>query len=299
MVASGTAGHAHELAPYVPLERLGAFIPKTVTRRARRGNPPPRTVETPSGLLNSIGLDNDGVDVFLSEHLPHLRQLRATVVVNIAGRDYDEFMELAERIGTADGVAALELNLSCPNVSQGVDFSVDPALTAKVVAGTRDVCPLPVIAKLTPNVTDVVAIALAAAEAGADAVTLVNTLLGMAIDWRRRRPMLGNVTGGLSGPAIKPVALRMVWQVASRLDVPVIGVGGISTLDDALEFLVAGARAVQIGTANFFDPTVSGRIIEALPKALEVAGLDDVNQLIGTLEVAPEAAAIHKPSVPV
>lgn len=291
MVASGTVGYARELAPYVPLDQLGALIPKTVTRHPRRGNAPPRTVETASGLLNSIGLDNDGLDVFLSDHLPRLRDLKTTLVANIAGRDYDEFLELAERIGAADGVDGLELNLSCPNVSQGVDFSTDPSLAAKVVAGARDVCPVPIIAKLTPNVTDVVAVAQAAAEAGADAVSLVNTLLGMAVDWRRRRPMLGNVVGGLSGPAIKPVALRMVWQVASRAGVPVIGIGGIASLDDVMEFLVAGARAVQIGTANFYDPAVSGRILKELPEALKQQGLEDVNQLVGTLQLPAEATA--------
>jgi dihydroorotate dehydrogenase (NAD+) catalytic subunit len=223
-----------------------------------------------------------------------LRELGPPILVNIAGRNDDEFIEMAERVGRAGGAAAIELNLSCPNVSGGTDFGTDPERTARVVRGVCDAVSLPVIAKLTPNVTDVVPIAQAAADAGADAVSLVNTLLALAVDWRRRRPVLGNTVGGLSGPAIKPVALRMVWQVATRVDVPVIGIGGITTLDDVLEFLVAGARAVQIGTANFFDPSVSERLVDQLPRVLADEGLDDVNQLIGSLQPAvpaPGAAA--------
>jgi dihydroorotate dehydrogenase (NAD+) catalytic subunit len=294
LVASGTFGYAREMEAYVRLDRLGGIVPKTVTIRPRAGNPPPRTVETPSGMLNSIGLDNDGLDYFLREHLPVLRELGPPILVNIAGRNDDEFIEMAERVGRAGGAAAIELNLSCPNVSGGTDFGTDPERTARVVRGVCDAVSLPVIAKLTPNVTDVVPIAQAAADAGADAVSLVNTLLALAVDWRRRRPVLGNTVGGLSGPAIKPVALRMVWQVATRVDVPVIGIGGITTLDDVLEFLVAGARAVQIGTANFFDPSVSERLVDQLPRVLADEGLDDVNQLIGSLQPAvpaPGAAA--------
>lgn len=290
LLASGTAGYAHEMAPYIPLDRLGGVIPKTVTRDPRKGNPPPRTVETPSGLLNSIGLDNDGLEAFLTRHLPELRRLQTAIIVNIAGRTDEEFVELARQVGNAEGVAALELNLSCPNVSGGVDFAVDPARTQRVVADVCAVCPVPVIAKLTPNVTDVVPVARAAADGGADAVSLVNTFRGLAIDWRRRRPVLGAGMGGLSGPAIKPLALGLVWQVASALDVPVIGIGGISSLDDCLEFLLTGARAVQIGTANFFDPALAGRVLDDLPEALRRQGLDDVNQWIGALEVPPWSA---------
>jgi dihydroorotate dehydrogenase (NAD+) catalytic subunit len=284
LVASGTFGYAREMAGVVDFARLGGIIPKTVTRQPRIGNPPPRTVETPSGMLNAIGLDNDGIDHFIDHHVPYLRTLPTAVIGNIAGKTEDEFVEMAARIGKTTGLAGLELNLSCPNVSGGVDFATNPEVTRRVVAKTRDVCPLPIIAKLTPNVTDIVAIAQAAAEGGADAVSLVNTVIGMAIDWRRRRPILGNITGGLSGPAIKPLALRMVWQVARKVPVPVIGIGGIATLDDVMEFLVAGASAVQLGTVNFYDPTAAQRIAGALPGALAQLGAGSVVEIVGTLK---------------
>jgi dihydroorotate dehydrogenase (NAD+) catalytic subunit len=272
LVASGTFGYAREMAGTVDFACLGGIIPKTVTRRPRAGNAPPRTVETPSGMLNAIGLDNDGIDHFIEHHLPYLRTLPTAVIGNIAGENEADFIEMAAQIGREPGLAALELNLSCPNVAGGLDFATDPVITRRVVRGCREVCPLPIIAKLTPNVTDVVSIAQAAADGGADAVSLVNTFVGMAVDWRRRRPILGNVTGGLSGPAIKPIALRMVWAVASRLGVPVIAIGGIATLGDVMEFLVAGASAVQLGTVNFYDPTASQRIVVALPGALAQLG---------------------------
>jgi dihydroorotate dehydrogenase (NAD+) catalytic subunit len=283
LVASGTFGYAREMAGIVDFARLGGIIPKTVTRHPRAGNVPPRTVETASGMLNAIGLDNDGIDHFIAHHLPYLRGLPTAIIANIAGKNEEEFVEMARQISREPGLAALELNLSCPNVAGGVDFAVDPEVTRRVVRGVREVCPLPVIAKLTPNVTDIVSIARAAAEGGADAVSLVNTFVGMAVDWRRRRPILGNVTGGLSGPAIKPLALRMVWQVARRTAVPVIGVGGIATIDDVMEFLVAGARAVQLGTVNFYDPTASQRIAEQLPAAIHELGVQSVCEVIGTL----------------
>jgi dihydroorotate dehydrogenase (NAD+) catalytic subunit len=285
LVASGTFGYAREMAGVVDFARLGGIIPKTVTRQPRIGNPPPRTVETPSGMLNAIGLDNDGIDHFISHHLPYLRTLPTAVIGNIAGKSEEEFVEMAELIGRQTGLAALELNLSCPNVSGGVDFAVNPEVTRRVVRQVRAVCPLPLIAKLTPNVTDVVPVAEAAAEAGADAVSLVNTFIGMAIDWRRRRPILGNVTGGLSGPAIKPLALRLVWQVARKVQVPVCGIGGIATIDDVMEFLVAGASAVQLGTVNFYDPTASVRIVEQLPEALTQLGARTVREAVGSLQV--------------
>ncbi len=283
LVASGTFGYAREMDGVVDFARLGGIVPKTVTRQPRAGNPPPRTVETPSGMLNAIGLDNDGIDHFLSHHLPYLRTLPTAVIANIAGKTEDEFVEMAEQIGREPGLAALELNLSCPNVSGGIDFATDPAVTGRVVRRVRAVCPLPLLAKLTPNVTDIVPVARAAAEAGADAVTLVNTFVGMAVDWRRRRPVLGNVTGGLSGPAIKPLALRLVWQVRRQVPLPVIGVGGIATLDDVMEFLVAGASAVQLGTVNFYDPTASVRIVDQLPAALAELGACGVGEVVGTL----------------
>jgi dihydroorotate dehydrogenase (NAD+) catalytic subunit len=285
LVASGTFGYVRELAGAVDPSCLGGVIPKTVTRQPRAGNAPPRTVETPSGMLNAIGLDNDGIDHFLAHHLPYLRTLPTAVVVNIAGKSEEEFAELAERLSPESGLAAVELNLSCPNVAGGIDFATDPEVTQRVVRQVRAVCPLPLIAKLTPNVTDIVPIAQAAAEAGADAVSLVNTFVGLAIDWRRRRPVLGNVTGGLSGPAIKPLALRLVWQVARKVRIPVIGIGGIATVDDVMEFLVAGASAVQIGTANFYDPTVAQRIVAQLPVALQQLGAQRVQDVVGCLQL--------------
>src|SRR5436309_465991 len=287
LVASGTFGYAREMAGGVDFAQLGGIIPKTVTRQPRAGNPPPRTVETPSGMLNAIGLDNDGIEHFIHHHLPYLRSLPTAIIANIAGKNEGEFVEMAERLGSEPGLAALELNLSCPNVAGGVDFATDPEVTHRVVQRVRQVCPLPLLAKLTPNVTDVAAIAQAAAEAGADAVSLVNTFIGMAIDWRRRRPVLGNVTGGLSGPAIKPLALRMVWQVARRVPVPVVGVGGIATVDDVMEFLVAGASAVQLGTVNFYDPTAAQRIVGQLPDALAQLGAQSVREVVGTLRTKP------------
>ncbi len=284
LVASGTFGYAREMAGVVDFAQLGGIIPKTVTSQPRAGNRPPRTVETASGMLNAIGLDNDGLAHFIQHHLPYLRTLPTAVIANIAGKSEREFVEMAGQLGREPGLAGLELNLSCPNVAGGVDFATDPEVTRRVVRGVREVCPLPLIAKLTPNVTDVVAIAQAAGEAGADAVSLVNTFIGMAVDWRRQRPILGNVTGGLSGPAIKPLALRMVWQVARRTRVPVIGIGGIASVDDVMEFLIAGATAVQLGTINFYAPTASQQIAQRLPAALAELGAESIAEVIGTLK---------------
>ncbi|HEY7152702.1 MAG TPA: dihydroorotate dehydrogenase [Gemmataceae bacterium] len=283
LVASGTFGYAREMAGIVDFARLGGVIPKTVTRQPRAGNTPPRTIETPCGMLNAIGLDNDGFEHFLHRHLPYLRTLPTAVLANIAGENEDDFVEMAAALGREQGLAGVELNLSCPNVAGGIDFAIDPEITRRVVARVRAVCPLPIVAKLTPNVTNIVPIARAAAEAGADAVSLVNTFVGMAIDWRRRRPILGNVTGGLSGPAIKPLALRLVWQVARQVRVPILGIGGIATIDDVMEFLIAGASAVQLGTVNFYDPTASMRVVEQLPETLAQLGADSVREVIGTL----------------
>ena len=283
LVASGTFGYAREMEGTVDFACLGAIIPKTVTREARKGNRPPRTVETPSGMLNSIGLDNDGIEHFIAHHLPYLRTLPTEIIANIAGKTESEFPELAAMLGAQPGLAALELNLSCPNVAGGVDFAISPQVTHRVVETVRRACPLPIIAKLTPNVTDIVPIAQAAADAGADAVSLVNTFVGMAVDWRRRRPVLGNTTGGLSGPAIKPLALRMVWQTARAVKIPVIGIGGIATIGDVMEFLLAGASAVQLGTVNFYDPTASERVAKQLPEALRELGANTVLEIVGTL----------------
>ncbi len=316
-VASGTFGYAREIAGLVDLSRLGAILPKTITQEPRPGNPPPRTVETACGMLNSIGLDNDGIEAFIAEKLPYLATIVSSVdgvpllrrssvdsnpkhclplrqavahsdlgpatIVSIAGRTQDEFTRMAARLDAVPGVDALELNVSCPNVTGGVDFGTDPDSCRRVVAGVRDACSLPVLAKLTPNVTDVVSIARAAQQGGADALSLVNTCLGIAVDWRRRRPILGNVLGGLSGPAIKPIALRIVYQVAAAVDIPLMGIGGIANIDDVMEFLVAGATAVQIGTANFYNPTVSAQILDALPDALVRLGATCVADVVGTI----------------
>lgn len=284
MVASGTFGYAREMAGLVDLKRLGAIIPKTITREPRAGNAPWRTIETPAGMLNSIGLDNDGLEAFVGHHMPYLAGLGVPIVVSIAGRTYEEFVEMAARLDAVSGVAAIELNISCPNVSHGVDFGTDPRTCEHVVAGARAASSLPIIAKLTPNVTDIGSIAKGAAEGGADAVSLINTCLGMAVDWRRRRPLLGNVMGGLSGPAIKPIALRAVYQVAQAVSTPLIGIGGIAMIDDVMEFLVAGAMAVQIGTANFYHPTVSTEVLDSLPGALCDLGAKCVSEIVGTLQ---------------
>jgi dihydroorotate dehydrogenase (NAD+) catalytic subunit len=283
MVASGTFGYAREMEHLVDLSRLGGILPKTVTKEPRAGNRPARTAETSAGLLNSIGLDNDGIEAFIAHHLPYLRALPAPVIVSIAGRNPDEYVMLAQALDAAGGVAALELNISCPNVTGGVDFGTDRDLCRDLVATVRSSCDLPLLAKLTPNVTNIAEIAKGAATGGADAISLINTVLGMAVDWRKRQPILGNVVGGLSGPAIKPVALRCVYQVAQAVDIPLVGIGGIAAIDDVMEFLVCGATAVQIGTANYYDPTVSERLVDQLPASLAEAGVRRVDELVGTI----------------
>ncbi len=284
LVASGTFGYAREMAGVLPLIELGGILPKTITQNARPGNSPWRTVETSSGLLNAIGLDNDGIDYFLANHWPYLKSTGAKIIVSIAGKSLDDFVLLASRLTEADGLEAVELNVSCPNVSGGVDFGTDAKLCYEVVNSVRKVLDCAIVTKLTPNVTRIVDIARAAKDAGTDAVTCINTVLGMAVDWRKRKPMLANVVGGLSGPAIKPIALRCVYQVASQVGVPVIGVGGIANLDDVMEFLVAGASAVQIGTANYYDPLVSLKLINGLPDALASIGASSVREIVGTLK---------------
>ncbi len=285
MVASGTFGYAREMQGIVDVPRLGAVLPKTITAEPRIGNAPWRTVETSGGLLNAIGLDNDGVDAFLENHLPYLRKLGTSIVVSVAGRTEDDFVRLAEQVGNEEGVSAVELNLSCPNVSGGIDFGTNAKSCQSVVAATRQRCKVPILAKLTPNVTRIDEIAKAAADGGADAVCLINTVLGIAVDWKRRKPMLGNGMGGLSGPAIKPIALRCVHQVARAVEIPIIGIGGIATIDDVMQFLVTGASAVQIGTANYYDPQVSTRLLDQLPEALKEAGANSVAECVGTLNV--------------
>ena len=285
LVASGTFGYAREMQAFARFERLGGIIPKTITPAPRMGNPPQRTVETSSGLLNSIGLDNDGLEKFIEKHLDYLLGLGTSIIANIAGHDIDEFVQMAGRLHEFKQLAALELNISCPNVSGGVDYGTDPELTARVVREVRSACDFPIIAKLTPNVTDIVEIAQAAADAGADAVSLVNTYQGMAIDWRGRKPLLGYVVGGLSGPAIKPLALCMVWKVARAVDVPLIGIGGISCIDDVMEFIVAGATAVQIGTANFYNPGLANTLVDELERIVRQEGCQHIRELVGTLKL--------------
>ncbi len=284
MVASGTFGYAREMERIVDCRRLGGILPKTITAMPRIGNAPWRTVEVSAGLLNAIGLDNDGVETFLNHHLPYLREIGTAIIVSVAGRTEDDFVALAEQVGEADGVAAIELNLSCPNVSGGVDFGTDPRSCERVVAAVRHRCRVPILAKLTPNVTSIADIARGAAGGGADAVCLINTVLAMAIDWRKRRPMLGNVMGGMSGPAIKPIALRCVHQVRSAVPIPIVGIGGIANLDDVMQFIVAGASAVQIGTANYYDPQASMRIIDRLPAAIASLGAVSVAEVVGSLD---------------
>jgi dihydroorotate dehydrogenase (NAD+) catalytic subunit len=286
LVASGTFGYAREMEHLVDLGRLGGIIPKTITPLPRPGNKPWRTIETTGGMLNSIGLDNDGVEAFVAHHLPYLVGTGVPIIVSIAGHDHDEFVALAARLQGLAGVAAIELNVSCPNVSGGVDFGSDPELCRRVVSAVRAACDLPLIAKLTPNVTSIATIARAAEDGGADAVSAVNTCLGMAVDWRRRKPLLGGIVGGLSGPAIKPIALRCVYQVAQAVKIPVIGIGGIATIDDVMEFLVAGATAVQVGTANFYNPTATMTLLDQLPTAVAELNAKCVTEVIGTMKTS-------------
>jgi len=283
-VASGTFGYAREMADKLDLSRLGAILPKTITQEPRPGNPPPRTHETASGLLNSIGLDNDGIEAFIRRQMPLMADLDSAIIVSIAGRSIEQYGEMAQRLDEVPGVAALELNISCPNVSGGVDFGTNPKMCEAVVEAVRAKCSLPVLSKLTPNVTAITEIAKAAEAGGADVISLTNTCLGMAVDWRRRRPILGNKVGGLSGPAIKPISLRCVYQVAAAVDVPLMGIGGIENIDDVMQFIVAGATAVQIGTANFYKPNASMDILDALPGAVAELGAGSVAEVVGTIE---------------
>ncbi|HJQ80696.1 MAG TPA: dihydroorotate dehydrogenase [Lacipirellulaceae bacterium] len=285
LVASGTFGYAREMEGLVEIRRLGGILPKTITQEPRAGNAPWRTIETPAGMLNSIGLDNDGIEAFIAHHLPYLAALGVPILVSIAGRNHDEFVRMTARLAGLAGIAAIELNISCPNVSGGVDFGTDAGMCERLVADCRRATDSPIIAKLTPNVTSIPRIAQAAAAGGADAISLINTCLGMAINWRRRRPMLGNVMGGLSGPAIKPIALRAVYQAAQAVETPIIGIGGIATIDDVMEFLVAGATAVQLGTVNFYNPRASMEVLDALPAALAEAGANQVADIVGTLTI--------------
>jgi len=286
MPASGTFGYGEEFAPYLDLNRLGAIVTKGLSLRPRAGNPTPRICETVSGMLNAIGLQNVGVDAFIEHKMPFLREINTPVIANFFGNTLEEYGEVARRLNEIPELAAVELNISCPNVKQGgIVFGTDPQAAHQAVDVVRKNLDKPLIVKLTPNVTDITVIARAVADAGADAVSCINTLTGMSIDVRRRKPRIANRTGGLSGPAIRPIAVRMVHQVVQAVDIPVIGVGGISSAEDALEFLIAGAQAVQVGTANFVDPDAMQQVIDGLERFCIEEGITDIRELIGSLEV--------------
>jgi dihydroorotate dehydrogenase (NAD+) catalytic subunit len=285
MTASGTFGYGSEFADYLNLESIGAIITKGLSLRPKAGNRTPRIVETPGGMLNAIGLQNVGLEAFIREKVPFLSTVDTPVIVNIYGNSLEEYGELAERIDKIHEVMGVEVNISCPNVRQGgIIFGTDPRAAQEVVNLVRDATIKPVIVKLSPNVTNIVEMAHACQEAGADALSLINTLTGMAIDLQKRRPVLANVTGGLSGPAIKPIALRMVWQVARAVSLPGIGIGGITSATDALEFIVAGATAIQVGTASFLDPKASQTIAGDMERYLAENGIASIREMIGTLE---------------
>jgi len=285
MTGSGTFGFGPEMAGIVDLNQLGAVVVKSTSLEPRLGNATPRIVETPSGLLNAIGLQNSGVDNFIAEKLPFLRQYDVPIVVNLVGYEVGDYVLLAEKLSAAGGVHALEINISCPNVKHGCDFAVNPDLTAELISAVRKVTDLTLITKLSPNVTDMVPIARAAVDAGSDALSLINTLLGTAIDIKKRKFRLANITGGLSGPAVKPIALRCVWQVHRALpNVPLIGMGGIMSATDAIEFLLAGATAVAVGTATFVNPTASTDLVTGIEHYLEENGISDVNELVGAVQ---------------
>lgn len=284
MTASGTFGYAREFEPYVNLHRLGGVVVKGISLEPRAGNPPPRIVETSCGMLNAIGLENVGVERFISEKMLSLGDVKVPVLVNILGDSIDEYREIAKRLAGVPGIAGIEVNISCPNVKKGgVAFGTDPEMAAAVTRAVKEESTVPVIVKLSPNVSDITIIAKAVEEAGADAVSLINTLIGMAIDHKTRRPKIANVIGGLSGPAIKPVALRMVYQVAQVVSIPVIGIGGIETYEDVLEFMLAGATAVQIGTANFINPRASEEAVEGLAQYVKDENLLSIRDVIGAL----------------
>ncbi|MDY7036073.1 MAG: dihydroorotate dehydrogenase [Thermodesulfobacteriota bacterium] len=286
MSASGTFGYGEEFDSLVDLNLLGAIIVKGLSLRPRAGNPPPRIVETPCGMLNAIGLANIGLKAFLEEKLPALKNLDTEVIVNIYGHSIDEYGELANALKGVDGVSAIEVNISCPNVERGgMSFGSDPRVSARVTEKVLKNTDKPVIVKLSPNVTDIRIIAKAVEDAGAHALSLINTLAGMAIDIENRTPKLANTSGGLSGPAIKPVALHMVYQVVKTVDIPVIGVGGIMDYRDALEFLIVGARAVQVGTANFVNPRTTQDIVEGIRTFCEQRGIDHISELTGSLKI--------------
>ena len=286
MTASGTFGYGAEFDDLIDLNRLGGIIVKGLSLEPSKGNPPPRIIETSCGMLNAIGLENVGIDAFIDKKLPFLKTINAPVIVNIYGKSIAEYARLAARIDDVADIAGVELNISCPNVKTGgVAFGVDPDVAEKVVEQVRKNTSKPLMVKLSPNVTDIVMIAERVESGGADSISLINTITGMAVDLRAGKPVLANITGGLSGPAIKPVALRMVWQVAGAVNIPVIGIGGIMTAKDALEFIVVGAVAVQVGTANFVNPAATMDIIDGITDYLIENEIDDIASLTGSLRI--------------
>lgn len=286
MTASGTFGYGTEYADFMDISRLGAIIVKGTTLNPRQGNPYPRMAETPSGMLNAVGLQNKGVDYFVDHIYPEVRKIGTAIIVNVSGSCIDDYVQTASIINTLEDIPAIELNISCPNVKQGgMAFGVNPESAAQVVSAVRKAYDKTLIVKLSPNVTDITEIARAVEGAGADSVSLINTMLGMAIDAEKRKPILSTITGGMSGPAVKPVALRMVWQTAKAVKIPVIGLGGICSATDAVEFLLAGASAIQIGTANFIDPSISEKVVDGIAEYLQRHNFNSVQEIIGALEV--------------
>lgn len=281
-VASGTFGYGREYQDFIDIRNIGAIIVKGTTLEERHGNPAPRIVETPAGMLNAIGLENPGIEVFLNDYLPSLRADGVTVIANIAGNSVEDYAEAAHQLDQHEGIAGIELNISCPNVKHGgMQFGTDPTVVRQVVEAIKAQTSIPVMPKLSPNVTDIVAIAHAAEEGGADALAMINTLMGMAIDIDKRRPVLGNIFGGLSGPAIKPVALRMIYQVYKEVKIPILGGGGIVSTRDALEFIMAGASAVSIGTGNFINPQIAQEVADGLKNYLQEHRLSHISELVG------------------
>lgn len=284
MTASGTFGYGEEFTDFIDLACLGGIVVKGTTAERRQGNPYPRMAETPAGMLNAVGLQNVGVEAFCKEVYPRIKHFDTNVIVNVSGSSIEEYCCVAEMMNELECIPAIELNISCPNVKKGgMGFGTKPDMAAQVVSEVRRAYNKTLIVKLTPNVTSVVEIAKAVEDAGADSVSLINTLLGMAVDVERRRPMLSTVTGGLSGPCVKPVAVRCVWQVAHAVKIPVVGLGGIRTAEDALEFLMAGAKAIEVGTANFIDPQVTVKIVDGLGLWCEKHGVNDINEIIGII----------------
>lgn len=286
MTASGTFGYGEEFADLVDLSKIGGIIVKGTTLHRREGNPYPRMAETPSGMLNAVGLQNKGVHYFVDHIYPRIKDIDSQMIVNVSGSSVEDYAETASIVNELEKIPAIELNISCPNVKKGgMTFGVQPQAAAEVVSAVRKVYKKTLIVKLTPNVTDITEIAKAVEGAGADAVSLINTMLGMAIDIEKRKPLLSTITGGLSGPAVKPVALRMVWQVSKAVKVPVVGLGGIMNAEDAIAFLLAGATAIEIGTANFIDPTITVKVAEGINAYLDRHGFHLVREIIGGLEV--------------